>query len=154
VGNLHRQRVGGVTTYMDAVSPSLRARKAITFTGAANLGAVGAVPLFTVTGKVIVDRIVAHCTEDLVGAGTLALGVTGSTTLFIPATTGTDLDVGDLWLSNSPTAIGLALPAGLQNVAIAANIIGTVAANAITDGTLEIDVFFTPISADGGVVAA
>ena len=71
-------------------------RKTITFTGAANLGAVGAVPLFTITGKVIVLSISGLCTVNLTEAAptaTLALGVTGSTSLFIAATTATGIDV-------------------------------------------------------------
>src|SRR3989304_3840546 len=49
-----------------------RASKTIAFTGAANLGAIGNVPLFTVTGEVVVEKLVPFCTEDLAGAtGTL-----------------------------------------------------------------------------------
>ena len=109
MATLKKARVGLGNTYMDVMSPSLRARKTITFTGAANLGAIGAVPLFTLTGQAIIDRIVARCTTDLAGAtATLALGVTGSTSLLIGATTATGIDNGMFWLSTSPTANGLA----------------------------------------------
>lgn len=149
-------RVGLGTSYQDVVSSSLRARKTIAFTGAAGLGATGAVPLFTITGKVLIDRIIGVCTEDLAsaGGGTLALGVTGATTLLIAATTATDLDLDELWVSATPNANGIALPAALQNIAIAKDIIGTVGTSAITDGTLVIDVWYTPITDNGKLVAA
>jgi len=157
MANLTRARVSvGLTRYADVVSPSLRVEKLITFTGAANLGAVGAVPLFTVTGAVCIDRILAVCEVLLAsaGGGTLALGVTGATTLFIAATTATDIDADELWVSNAPDANGIALPAALQNILIHQNIIGTVATAAITAGAIRLVVLYTPISEDGEVVAA
>ena len=132
-------------------------RKTITFTGAANLGAVGAVPLFTITGKVQVLAIVGFCTVDLTEAAptaTLALGVTGSTSLFIGATTGTAIDANEFWASTTPTAAGIALPAALQNIVISANIIGTVASQAVNAGAIEMTVWYRPISEDGALVAA
>lgn len=156
MASLKRARVGLGSNFQDVISPSLRARKTIAFTGAANLGATGAVPLFTITGKVLIDRIIGVCTEDLAsaGGGTLALGVTGATTLLIAATTATGIDNGHLWVSNAPNLNGIALPAGLLNIAIAQNIIGTVGTSAITDGTIVIDVWYTPITDDGKLVAA
>lgn len=132
------------------------ARKTITFTGAAGLGVQGAVPLFTVTGRVIVESIVGYCTVDLIsaGGGSLALGVTGATTLFIGATTATAIDVGEIWASTTPTAAGIALPAALQNIAISANIIGTVATGDITAGAIELCVYYRPVSSDGAIAAA
>lgn len=133
----------------------LRASKTLAFTGAANLGAVGNVPLFTVTGEALVVAIVAFCTEDLVGAtATLALGVTGSTALFIAATTGTDIDVNEFWVDAVPDANGVALPAALKDIAITDNIVGTVAVAAITDGTIRYDVYWRPLSSNGRIVAA
>lgn len=131
--------------------------KSITFTGAANLGAVGAVPLFTVTGSVEVLTIYPVCTVDLTEAAptaTLALGVTGSTSLFVAATTATTIDVGEVWLTTTPTAAGIAIPAACKNIAINANIIGTVAAQAVNGGALTVVVRYRPLSADGLVVAA
>lgn len=135
----------------------VRVTKSITFTGAANLGAVGAVPLFTVTGSVEIIRIYGIATVDLTEAAptaTLALGVTGATTLFIGATTATTLDTGKVWVSTTPTAGGLAIPAACKDIAIAANIIGTVAAQAVNGGTLLVSVHYRPLSDDGLVVAA
>lgn len=133
------------------------ARKTLAFTGAAALGqSASPIPLFTRTGSVIVEKIVAICSEDLAsaGGGTLALGVTGSTSLFIGATTATNIDVGEIWASTTPTAAGIALPAALKDIAINADIIATVATADITDGTLDFVVYYRPLSSDGALVAA
>lgn len=134
-----------------------RVRKTITFTGAANLGAVGAVPLFTVTGEVLIERIVPICTVNLTEAAptaTLALGVTGSTSLFIAATTATAIDAGEFWVSATPTGNGIAVPAALKDIAITDNIIGTVGAQNVDSGAIRIDVYWRPLSSDGNVLAA
>jgi hypothetical protein len=131
--------------------------KTVTFTGAANLGAVGAVPLYTVTGEIEVVRLVPSCTVDLTEAAptaTLALGVTGSTALFVAATTGTAIDAGEFWMSTTPTANGLAIPAALKEIAITDNIIGTVAAQAVNGGAIRLDLWWRPLSANGLAVAA
>lgn len=154
--NSDRLRYVTSTGYANVVSPSMRAEKLITFTGAAGLGATGAVPLFDTTGKVIIDRIIGVVETDLVsaGGGTLALGVTGATTLLIAATTATDLDLDELWVSATPNANGIAIPAGLQNIAIAQDIIGTVGTAAITAGAIRLYAFYTPITSDGALAAA
>lgn len=134
-----------------------RTSKTITFTGAANLGAVGAVPLFTVTGTVLVVYLIPQCTVDLTEAAptaTLALGVTGSTSLFIAATTGTAIDANEYWFTTTPTAAGLALPAALKDIPIGANIIGTVAAQAVNGGAIRLDLWYLPVSSGSLVVPA
>jgi hypothetical protein len=130
-----------------------QAAKTITFTGAAGLGQVGAVPIFTVTGQIVVEKIVGYCSVDLIsaGGGSLALGVTGSTALFIAATTATAIDVGEVWISNTPTAAGIAIPAACKDIAITANIIGTVATGDITAGAINIAVVWRPLSSDGNL---
>jgi len=137
--------------------PALQfARKTLTFTGGAGAGLSGsAITLFTITGMVSVSLIVGRCTTSLTsaGGGTLALGVTGSTTLFIAATTGTSLTTTNMiWMSATPTAAGLAAPAAVKDIVITANIIGTVAAADITAGVLEFDVYYLPQSAGAGLV--
>ncbi len=135
-----------------------RASKTLTFTGAAGLGAVGAVPLFTVTGEVEIVRIVPFCTVNLgeaaPGGATLALGVTGSTALLIAATTALDIDANEFWIDLTPDANGIAIPAGLKEIAITDNIIGTVAVAAINAGAIRFDLLWSPISVNGLVAAA
>ena len=140
---------------LDLDTGPFRASKSLAFTGAANLGAVGNVPLFTVTGEVLVLAVVPFCTEDLLGAtATLALGVTGSTALFIAATTATDIDVNEFWIDATPDPNGIAVPAALKEIAITDNIVGTVATAAVTDGTIRFDLYWRPLSSNGLVVAA
>lgn len=129
-----------------------RSTVSVTFTGAANLGAVGAVPLFTVTGEVLVAYLVPFCTTLLTQAlatATLALGVTGSTSLFIAATTAIDIDANEFWIDTTPDANGIALPAALKDIIITDNIIGTVAAQAVDSGVLRFDCWWLPLSSDG-----
>ena len=135
--------------------PIIRMRKEITFTGAADLGAIGNVPLFTVTGEVLIAVMVPFCTTTLVGAtATLALGVTGATTLFIAATTATLILINNFWMDTAPDPNGVAVPAALKDIAITDNIVGTVGTAAITAGVIRIDGYWIPLSSDANVVAA
>ena len=128
------------------------ARKALTFTGATSFGEVGAVPLFTVTGEVIINKIIPYCTTNLAGgSATLALGVTGGVADFVAATTATDIDANEFWVDTAPDANGVAIPAALMDIIITDNIIGTVATANITAGVMEFTVYWTPISVDGNV---
>lgn len=129
------------------------ATKTITFDGTAGLGAVGSVAIFTTTGEVLVEKIVPFCTTLLAsaGGGTLALGVTGATTLFVAATTATDIDANEFWIDNTPDANGVAVPAACSNIAITDNVIGTVAVGDITSGVIRFDVYWRPLSADGNL---
>lgn len=126
--------------------------KTITFTGAAGLGAVGNLPIFTTTGTVLVEKISAVSILTPVGAtATLSLGVVGQLAQFIAATVGTTITTALLWLTNAPTLGALALPAALKDTVINANIVGTVAVAALTGGTLRFDVLWRPLSPDGNL---
>lgn len=132
-----------------------RESKAMTFSNAADLGAVGNVPLFTVTGEVLIVAMVPFCTTLLTEAGataTLALGVTGSTSLFIAATNAVDIDANEFWVDTAPDANGIAVPAALKDIAITDNIVGTVGVQAVTGGVIRFDVLYIPLSGDGLVV--
>jgi hypothetical protein len=130
--------------------------KTLTFTGAANLGQIGAVPLFTVTGEVRIITLVPFCTVNLTsaGGGNLALGITGSTSLFVAATVATAIDAGEFWVDTTPDPNGIALPAALKDIIITDNIIGTVDTGDVTAGAIRFDVLYQPLSTDGLVVAA
>ena len=134
-----------------------RTTKTITFTGAAGAGEVGTVSVFTISGGIIVvEEIAGRVTTNLTGAtATVALGVTGQTSLFIGATTATGLvTTAALWASTAPTAGGIALPAATKQELIDANVIITVATANVTGGVLEIDVVWRPLTAGATLVAA
>lgn len=127
----------------------LTASKAITYS-ALTTGATGATTLFTVTGTVAV-RIFALCSSDLTGASaTLEVGISGNTAALIAQTTGTTIDTGEFWATTSPATV-LALPA---LTLVAADIIQTIATQAVTGGVLTYYCVWSPISSDGNVVAA
>lgn len=130
------------------------ASKSLTFDGTANKGAVGAVPIFTVTGEILVGVLVPFCTTLLTEAAptaTIALGVTGSTSLFIAATNAVDIDANEFWVDTTPDANGIAAPTALKDVVITDNIIGTVAAQAVSSGVIRFDLWYLPLSSNGGV---
>ena len=130
--------------------------KTVTFTGAAGAGAVGSVSLYTVTGEVLVVALVCICDTDLTEAlatATVALGVTSSTALFIAATNSTLIDAGEFWVSTTPTANGIALPAAMKDIVITDDIIITCGAQNTNGGVLRFQLLWMPLSANGAVVA-
>jgi len=101
--------------------------------------------------------MVPFCTASLTEAGataTIALGVTGSTALFIAATDAVEIDINEFWVDTAPDANGVALPAALKDIIITDNIIGTVATQNVNGGSLRIDCFWYALSSDGNVVAS
>lgn len=130
----------------------LLATKTITYTGAANLGAVGATTLFTVTGPVIVN-IFAVCTGDLTGAtATVEVGISGNTAALIALTTATEIDTGEVWVDTAPATIEAPLTDKI--IGNGQDIIETVATAAVSGGTLTYYCFWTPCSNTASVVAA
>ena len=136
------------------------ATKTITFTGASGLGLHGtATTCFTITGGVVVVQyICGRVTTNLTGASaTLTLGTTQQTTRFIGTTTATGLvTTAELWLSTTPTAGSLAIPAADVNIATDENIIcsSTHATEDVASGVLEIDVRWMPLTPGATLVAA
>lgn len=130
--------------------------KTLAFTGEAGLGAVGAVPLFTVTGEVVILAIVPYVVDSLTAAGvekpTLSLGVTNALALFIAATPAIVLLTGEFWTEATGGGVadtGILIPMALKDTAITSDIVGTVATHNITGGTLRFDVYWRPLSANG-----
>lgn len=136
------------------------ATKTVTFTGGAGAGAVGTVSLFTVTGDVQITGFAAKCTTNLVDAGGgtpagLDFGVTGNTGLIGPSIDPADgWDAGE-WFDNDTagqTAGGIEPGVAIYN--ISANIIATVAFEAINSGVIVVYVWWRPLSAGATLVAA
>jgi hypothetical protein len=114
-------------------------------------GAGNPTTLFTVTGDVLAV-VFAKCTTLLAGTNaTIEVGVSGDTAVIIAQTTATDIDANEIWNGATPAAVALLTP---KLVSGGADIIETVATADITSGVLVYHCLWTPISADGLVVAA
>ena len=131
------------------------ARKSIAFTGGAGLGQVGTVDVFTVTGGVIA-LVIGVCTENLVsgGGGDVEVGTAALTTAFIANTTATLINNGEIWVDAAPAQIECWTTGFGCMIAGGDDIILTVGTADVTDGTIVLTCFWTPLTADGYVVAA
>ncbi len=142
-----------------------RASKTITFDGTAGNGAVGTVAVFTVTGRVFVEYVVAFCTTDLTEAlatATMVLGTATDTDALLGDATGgpTAIDANEFWIgAAAPVAGGLTSATNAtggqtstaRNKAISENIILTIGAQAVNGGVLVITAFWHPIT-DGATL--
>jgi len=139
-----------------------RSTKTFTFDGSAGKGAVGTFTVFTVTGEVLVVALIPYCSTNIgvdagAGVASMQLGVANATTLFIATTQADTIDASEFWVSNTPTANGIAVPAGLQNIAITQDIQGEVTSTdvqLVNAGVIRFDIYWLPLSSDGNVVAA
>ena len=127
--------------------------KTVTFTGAANNGAVGTIPLFTVTGAVLAT-VVALCTTTLAGAtATQSVGPAGAPTGLIPSVVATTITAGLPVDSTGLLAIlGAANITPTKILFNSQNIIATVGVANITAGVLQYLCFYRPLSSDAVVV--
>lgn len=119
-------------------------RKTLTFTGAANLGALASViTLFTVTGRPKVERLTVFCEVDGVSAaaGTLAIGTADTVARFLAATLATNLDASKFVVAGT-TALASAADNITAPVDISTDVIGTVATGAITAGRIVVDAHY------------
>lgn len=139
----------------------LRASK--TFTGAANLGAVGVNELFTTTGEVVLEGFWVSCTttlSDTVDGAVFTIGTPASPNL-IADYSAVDLDsiVAGVYLGGSGVSAGYGdnIVSGggsgtsIGGTAINTNITMDVSTQAITGGVLEFYVLWRPLSADGNL---
>lgn len=137
-----------------------KATKTVTFTGAATLGQAGTTTTwFTITGTVLIERLVPVCTVNLgeaLATATITLGVTDATAFFNAATNSVDIDAGDFWFDATPTEVNaLAVPAGFKDIAIIDDDIVSACATQNTNaGAIRIDVYWRPLSATGLLVPA
>ena len=135
---------------------SNRSDKTVAFTGGVGLGQVGTVALYTVTGSVFV-YLMSVCTENLTEAAptaTVEVGYAGATAVLIAQTDAVDIDNGMVWLGNTPAVRETLASIGGLFVADGADIILTVAAQNVPDGTLTFYCFWTPLAPGSSVIAA
>lgn len=123
--------------------------------------AASPVTLFVVTGLVEVKLVGTSEGTALTSTsdtGTLAVGITGATTLFLGTTTINQTNFpsgGAIWVDTSPTVHGEALvSANLTGALIDSNIILTIATNNMLTGSLRFCCMWRPWSSNGAVVSA
>jgi hypothetical protein len=116
--------------------------------------------LFTITGSVLC-RVYGEITTLMAstgGTGTLAVGVAGTTGLYLAATTvnGTNMILDSVWVDNAPTVKAKALAAinsqGGWILTRNANVILTIATNNMTGGGMNLYCDWIPVSAGASVV--
>lgn len=128
--------------------------KVVTFTGAASAGAIGTIPLFTVTGDIIC-RLISRCSTDLVGAtATLSGGTAARPTALMGAEVATGIDATNVVSADAGRQAEMALAVNEYFVGGGADVIATVAVAAITAGVMNFFLEWRPVSADASVVAA
>lgn len=129
--------------------------KAVTFTGAASLGAIGTVPLFTVSGQVLL-AVVAVCSTNLAGAtATHRVGNSTTTNRYQAQVTATNIVAGDTIDLSGEVAAGTAPGTTPNQVAFnAESVIATIGTAAISAGVLTYYCFYRPLSAGATVSAA
>ncbi len=160
------------TFYRDAnrvpiTTDGIITKRTITFTGATDntwgdeAGTLDGGALYTVTGLSFV-KLIAVCTTSLgsAGGGTLSVGITGATTIFMPSETATQIDAGQIWFNDAGNAtsgiIGAesAAAGNLPEYAInGVNIILSTATADIESGVLDFYCIWRPISSDASIVA-
>ena len=124
----------------------------ITFTGAANLGAVGTVPIATVTGRVLIHHLAAFCSTTMVTTanGEIELGVASNTAeLIAQIADAGSLIATEFWVDATPDKINA--DNSITDKVVAANIILTVGTSPMTAGVIEFSMFWSPLSVDGNL---
>lgn len=154
---------GVMNDVWDQTSHSLRigpagggivASKAITFTGAANLGATGTINLFTTTGQVLIALIAVAGTTPVGASATIAVGISGSTARYLPQQTATNITAGKTWDITGLVAAGTAPNTTPNQVSFNTEVvIATIATANITAGQLTFYAFWRPLTAGALVVA-
>lgn len=125
------------------------------FTGAEGRGEVGSVvPVFDITGAVLIIKIVPVCIEELIEispSARVSLGIVGNSELFVESTKVTDIGVGDFWTSSTPSFGGVALPDLMQNIVTGNNVVLNPTMESTIGGALRFHVVWTPLSANARI---
>lgn len=138
----------------------IHVRKTVTFDGTAGNGAVGTVSLFTITGRVLLVYATSFATVTLqegAATATIRCGTTGNLTALFRQINATALVADRFWGDATPATsetMDLAAAAYTSAVMLSENILITVGAQAVTAGSIIVDVWYLPITDDGALVAA
>lgn len=126
--------------------------KTVVFDGGAGSGAIGTVTVWTITGRVLAIYVTGFCTQTLVGAATLEFGTASVTTeLIAQIAAATSLTTGDWWIGTASPAGSSQVPASALEATLATNAILTIGSANITAGTLVLDCYYLPLTADGAL---
>lgn len=107
--------------------------------------------VFTVTGDVLVT-VYGQCKTDIVGAGTMEMGIAGNTAAIIAQiANATTLDVGENWVDATPETVST-LPSSLI-LNNGADIILTIGTADLTAGVVDFTCLWRPISLDANIVS-
>ena len=148
-----------VTKLSSGAVQANRITKSITYAAGTTGANAAATAIFTVTGEILIVRLVPFCATSLeqsAGTPTLELGVVGNTDILLGATTAAAIDSGKFWLDTTPAEVGaFAVPAALKDIAVTADVQCLVGGtNNISAGVIRYDLFWLPLSSDGLVVPA
>ena len=118
-------------------------------------GAIGTIDLFDVTGANFL-LLVGWCTESLVGAATIEVGIAGATAaLLAQVANATTVDVDMAWFAdNAPSTMEVITTYGGAFFGGDQTVILTIGSAEITNGELSFVCFWTPLSANASVVAS
>lgn len=109
--------------------------------------------LFTVTGTVFM-KLIAVCETDVAGAnGTLIVGSAKDTDGLIAITTGTDIDINEIWHDATPDNSIEATTVAAEKI-VNQDVIQTVATANLTSGAIRYICLWRPASLGATVVAA
>lgn len=126
---------------------------AITF-AAGTTGSVATHEILTVTGLVRI-RMIAVCSTNVAGTGSIQLGTEDATNGWIASTTGTDIDAGEIWIDATPTETnGNYSTLVLDKVVNGVDVGYEVTANTLTGGVVTFYYWWEPLNSTGAVVAA
>jgi len=115
-------------------------------------GSTGIVPLFTVSGTVLM-RVLAKCTVNLAGAtATAEVGTSLTSAGLIAQTTATDIDANEIWHDATPDA-SIEASSVLAEKIVSDSVQLKVGTAAITAGHIDFACFWYPLS-DGACVEA
>ena len=122
---------------------------------AATTGAVASKRLFTVNGVVSLT-VIAVCSSNLAGSGTLEVGLGDSTAVFIAQSTGTDIDSGEIWSAAAPATSYVAFSDTIPIWYLVNNdhVTYTVGTATLTSGIITFYCLWEPISEGAFVQAA
>lgn len=152
--------VGAMSAGQATFQPNL-ATKTFSAAGTSLTTGLSPVSAFTVTGHVmlrIFGVVGATPLASTSNNGTLAVGISGSTTIYLGTTTadGTNFTAGAVWIDTSPTLKSEAFVAAnlVWHLVSSVTVIVTVATNSMTAGVLTLYCEWRPLSSGATVVAA